>query len=236
MLANASPDPINRIALLNDGDRAYEQRVDEAQARHALETYRKLHEENPDDVEASWRLSMACYFVGLRLTQDNGKKATLFAEGRDAGRAAIEKKTGCAPCYFWSAINMALYGQSVGVLKMLFTLGTVRDYLRKSIELDPTYASAGAYRLLGVIEEKLPGILGGDNDRAREDFKKAIALAPDEPLNYLFMSRLLDDEFSDRNSAIDFAHKGLEIKNIPAKRLESIEAQADLKKWLESLR
>jgi hypothetical protein len=143
--ANASPDPINRIALLNDGDRAYEQRVDEAQARHALETYRKLHEENPDDVEASWRLSMACYFVGLRLTQDNGKKATLFAEGRDAGRAAIEKKTGCAPCYFWSAINMALYGQSVGVLKMLFTLGTVRDYLRKSIELDPTYASAGAY-------------------------------------------------------------------------------------------
>ena len=185
------------------------------------------------DPETGWRLGMACYFVGLRLTHDSDAKEKLFAEGRDAALSAAEHAPDCAACHFWAAINMALYGQEVGVFKMLFSLKDVEAHLKRSIEIDPTYASAGGYRLLGAIREKLPGILGGSNREARNYYLQAIERAPDEPLNYLFLAQLLREHFDNPEGAIAAARQGIAIREIPTERLESIEARADLEAWLQ---
>ncbi|MDR3607539.1 MAG: TRAP transporter TatT component family protein [Oligoflexia bacterium] len=220
-------------ASTEGGDQAYRERKQEAQARVALNEYREALSAAPKDPDAGWRVGMACYFVGLRLTHDSGEREKLFAEGRDASLGAAKIAPGCAPCHFWAAINMALYGQEVGVFKMLFSLKDVEAHLKQSIEIDPTYASSGAFRLLGVIHEKLPGILGGSNRKAREYYSKAIETSPDEPLNYLFMARLLENHFDRLKDAENLAKKGLTLKNIPSERLESIEAQAELQSWLK---
>lgn len=224
-------------AHLEAGDSAYKNRAQENDARAALSQYRAAFKENPQDSDAGWRLSMACYFVGLRLTANSDERKKLFSEGRDSARSAVESsnKNGkkCPECHFWLAINMALYGQEVGVFKMLFTLAEVREHLKKTIDSDPNYASAGAYRLLGVISQKLPGILGGSNSEARDFFSEAIRLAPDEPLNYLFLAHLLSDEFDDKKAALKIAKAGAEIENLPGERLESIEAKEELRVWYE---
>src|SRR5205807_8794803 len=98
---------------------------------------------------------------------DEDEKKNLFAEGREAGLAAIEIDPKCGACHFWTAINMAPYGEAAGVFKMIFTLGSVNDHLKQAAEADPAYAYGGAYRVLGRIQEKLPGILGGSNSRAK---------------------------------------------------------------------
>ena len=77
---------------------------------------------------------------------------------------------------------------------MLFTLGEIRSLLERSYALDPGFAYAGAPRLLGLIDHKLPRLLGGDPDRARRYFEEAIALDPDGPLNYQLYARLLEDQ------------------------------------------
>jgi tetratricopeptide (TPR) repeat protein len=230
---HASPSIASTTASILAGDAAYRERKDEAKARLALAEYRAAHASAPGDPEAGYRLGMACYFVGLRLTHDSDAKEKIFAEGRDAALDAAEKSPGCAACHFWGAINKALYGQEVGVFKMLFSLKDVENHLRRSIEIDPRYASAGGYRLLGVIREKLPSILGGSKREAREFYLKAIELAPDEPLNYLFLARLLRDRFDNPEGAIAAARKGISIKDLPSERLESIESRSELEEWLQ---
>lgn len=231
-LAKSSVEPI-QIKL---GDEAFRERQSPEQARLALESYRAAYLKTPSDPEVAWRLAMACYFVGLRLTQDADTKRSLFAEGRDAGEKSISLAPHCAACHFWTAINSALYGQTVGVFKMLFSLDEIRDHLKATIDIDPSYAYGGAYRVLGLIEQKLPGILGGSNTRARDDFQKAVAVAPDEPLNYLFLARLLKDEFNAPQGAYEVARQALTLPAPTHDRLESREALADLKALIEAPR
>ena len=130
---------------------------------------------------------------------------------------------------------MALYDKTIGILKMLFTLGEIKDHLRESSRVDPKYAYSGAYRLLGLIDQKLPGILGGDDDRAKDYFEKAIATSPDEPLNYEFLARLLRDAFHDREKALAVAKKGLALPMPAEDRLEGREALVSLRKLVDEL-
>ncbi len=202
-------------------------------ALKAYDMYKKIAEQEPTSVEALWRVSLVCYFVGLRVEKDEGKKEIIFNEGRDFGLAAVKLDPECAPCYFWAAINMALFGETKGVFKTLFTLGTVEDHLKKSLKIDPTYAYAGAYRLLGLIEWKLPGILGGSDDEARVYFEKAIEIAPDEPLNFLFYARLLHEEFDDAKRAVDLAKRGVGVPKPTPERMESLEAIDELNEFIK---
>ena len=209
------------------GDAAFRNRADAGNARQALVLYRESYKREPDAASA-WRVSMACYFLGFHLKSEPSQKRELFAEGRDAGVAGVGREEPCVACHFWAAVNMALYGNEVGAFKMLTTLTELRAHLHRSLELDPSFAYGGAYRLLGLIEQKLPGILGGNNRRARDYFEKAIAIAPDEPLNYMFMAKLLHDEFNDKTAAREFARRGKDLAAPALERVESIEAQTEL--------
>lgn len=210
-------------------DDAFRSRKDAAQAQAALTGYRRLAAEHPQDAEAHWRVSMACHFVGLRFAETSDAKLGLFAEGREAGRRAVALSPRCAACHFWTAINMALYGNEKGAFKMLFSLKQILDHLKLSTEADPTYAYSGAYRLLGLIYQKLPGILGGDNDEARRLFARSIATSPEEPMNYLFLAKLLLEEESDDRAIAEIVDKGLEVPPPSADRLESLEALVELR-------
>lgn len=229
--AYATPIP----SLLSQGDESFKHRSAEDQARLALQSYLIAAEKTEyKDVETLWRVAMGSYFVGLRLTHEDAEKEKIFAQGRDAGFKALALKPDCAECHFWTAINMALYGDTVGVFKMLSSLKDIESHLQKTITLNPVYANGGAYRILGLIQQKLPGILGGSNSRAREYFEKAVAIAPNEPLNYQFLSSLLRYELGEKKQALETAEAGAAIAVKDPDRLESIEAQKILTEWIKS--
>jgi hypothetical protein len=218
-------------------DEDFRNRGEPLRARKALASYRELAKSAAqDNPEPHWKHAMACYFVGLRLTDDSDEKATFFAEGRDAGLKAISiQPTNCAACQFWTAINMALLGQTLGVMKSLFTLSEVKEHLRSSIQADPHFANSGAYRVMGLIEQNVPGLFGGSDDRAEEDFEKAVELSPGEPLNYLILARFLDERRHDTERAKKVARAGSEITGLPPDRLEGREALHDLDELLAKL-
>ncbi len=241
-VAQASSSVIPTQVKLDQGrldvaDQAFKERAKPEKAHYALSEYRRMARAAESlgrpDPGVLWRLSMACYFVGMRLTDSSEEKAKIHLEGKKAGLAAVSLAPKCAPCHFWAAINMVLHGQEVGVFKMYFGLSEVESLLKKSIELDPKYAFSGAYRLLGLIQQKLPSVLGGDNDRAKEYFEKAIQSSPDEPLNYLFLAELLRDKFDEPEEALRVARKGALVQKIDAERLEALEAREKLQKWVD---
>ena len=215
------------------GDQAYRERAEPKKAREAIAIYREIYRKNPTS-ESAWRVAMSCYFVGLKLTADESEKTKIFAEGRAAGLFSSEKSPHCAACHFWTAINMALYGQTVGVFKTLFTLKDIQRELKQSLEIDPTYAHAGAYRLLGLIQQNLPGILGGSNSEAKAYFKKAMETAPDEPLNYFFMAKLMR-QMHLAKAALEFAKLGEALPKPAIDRPESIEAQENIQTLIKEL-
>jgi hypothetical protein len=214
---------------LESGDRLYRQRADETKAKQALEIYREFAEKNPMSSEAAWRRSMGCYFVGLRFEKNQDQREKLYAEGRESGRNAIRfAAKPCAECEFWTAINMALYGKEVGPIHTLVTLQEIEAHLRKSIAINPAYADGGAYRLLALIQQKLPGILGGSNQLAQNYYQHAIDAAPEAPLNYLFFSKFENEEFHDLNKANQILLTGLKVKEPAPEELEEKEAWVEL--------
>lgn len=216
-------------------DTAFRERGDDDRTQEALRLYRELHQNSPDDSDAAWRLSMACQFVGMRLTSDLDDKLRLFAEGREAGLAALRTNPQCAACHFWTAINMALYGDTAGIFKMFFSLKTIEEHLKASLEIDPAYAYAGAYRVLGVIQEKLPGILGGSSAQARVYYEKAIETVPDEPMNYVTLAKILNDTYHDKAAARETIRKGLSFPHPATERVESLGAYRELEALLGGL-
>ena len=218
-----------------EGDAAFRARGDKAQATRAYELYKKAYTENPTDAEAGWRYAMICYFMGIKHTTTDEQRREIYSAGRDAGLEALKHNDQCAACYFWTAIDMALYGQATGPFKMFFSLGTIKEYLEKGLRIDPAYAYGGAYRLLGQIDEALPGFLGGSVERAALHYEKAIATVPDEPMNYLFLAKLLAESKKLPEQALGVAKRGLGIPAPSTDRLESNEALQDLRELVKKL-
>lgn len=230
--ANASPVSVEQLKLADD---AFAMRGEPVKSEVAYKLYKEYFAANPENFETGWRFAMASYFVGNRVIKENDKKARIFSEGRDAGLAAIKLNPNCAACHFWTAINMALYGDAVGAVKMLSSVSKIEEHLNESIKLDPKYANAGAYRLLGIIKQKLPGILGGSNKKAREYFEKAIETCKDEPLNYLMLATLYRENLGEPQKALETAKEGLKLDPPSVDRLESLEAYNELKQMVPTL-
>lgn len=239
-LAGASqstpPAPHQDAARFREADEAFRRREDPERAWFALRRYRELDRANPGDAEAAWRLSMAYYFAGMRLAETREEEKRLYGAGRDAGVRAAELQPDCAPCHLFAAVNMALYGQAVGILRMLFTLGKVKSHLRESIALDPYFFDAAALRVLGYIEQELPPILGGSDKRAQRYLEEAIERDPDEPLNYLFYARFLYDERKRPADALRVAERGLQVPEPGYDHLESRDALRSLRNLVAELR
>jgi hypothetical protein len=215
-------------------DQLYLERADFKKARAALDLYRKYFKEHPDDAPCAWRLSMASYFAAFNIETVREKKIKLFGEGRDAGLASLKINNTSAEAHFWTAINMAHYGDLVGVIKMLFTLNNILSHLEESIQINSSYAYGGAYRALGKISESLPRVFGGSNAKAKGFYENAIAIAPDEPINYYFLAELMLLAYKDRTAAVQIAQKGLSFGIPEYYRYESFEGITLLRRFLAS--
>ena len=104
------------------------------------------------------------------------EKLAAYDRGRQAGRRATELAPRDAAAHFWYATNTGRWGQTNGVVRSLFLLSTVREQLAIALELDPNLT--GAYVVAGYVDYEVPGLLGGDLDRAEESFRTALAQVP----------------------------------------------------------
>jgi hypothetical protein len=217
--------------LLDRGDGAFRDRRNPKRAREALEIYREARQKDPKNAQVLWRLAMATQFVGHRLAKADDEKLELFGEGRDAATEAAKLDPDCGPCHFWAGINRAQYGSTSGIFRTIATLGIVRQNLERAAEIDPSYAFGGPNRVLGLIDQKVPGILGGSNSRAVEHFEKAIQAAPDSPLNYLFLAQHHRLEREDDAAFRETLKRAKQkVKVPPPAEVESYEAWRELTK------
>ena len=78
--------------------------------------------------------------------------------------------------HFWYGTNTGRWGQTKGVLRSLFLLPTVREEIQTVLALNPKFTSV--YSLAGSLDYEVPGLFGGDLNRAEEMFRKGLELDP----------------------------------------------------------
>ena len=74
-------------------------------------------------------------------------------------------------------------------MRSLFLLSTVREHLAIAIQLDPTLT--GAHVVTGYVHYEVPGLLGGDLDRAEESFRTALRQLPSFTVARVGLARTL---------------------------------------------
>lgn len=220
--------------LLGEGRQAYRERSDPARARDAYRIFKQNYEANPDDPIAAWHLSMACYFVGIRVEPEPALRKAIHEEGRDIADRAVTLDPGCGPCHLFSAINHALWADQVGIFRVIVGLPLVKNHLERSAGIDPKFAGAAALRTQATIADRLPRMFGGGKGKAREFIEQAIAVAPEEPLNYELLVNLLITRYHDRDRALAVARRALAIPVPGPEYVESRDSLAYMRRFVDA--
>ena len=180
------PPVMNAQTILEQADKLYAERSDLEKAKAAMDMYEKAIHLAPQFTEAYWKISRVAWWLGDHA--EPKEKAALFQKGIDRAKAALNQDNNLVQAHFWLGVNYGSYGEAKGILKSLFLVKPIREEMETVIKLDPTYGGGGGYRLLGVIDYKVPGIAGGSNKRALENLKKAQEIAPNNPFNIYYMA------------------------------------------------
>ncbi len=175
-------------SLLERADACWLQRSDPQKAGEAATLYEKALAEAPSSYDAAWKLARACYWLGENSAED--RKLTVFERGIAAAKKAIALNEGDAAGHFWLGVSYGKYGEAKGILKSLALVDPSKEEMNRVIAIDPAFESGGAYRVLGRIYFKLPGLMGGSNRKAIENLKKAVELGPDRVMNRSFLAEV----------------------------------------------
>jgi len=205
--------------------------VDPEPVERAIESWQRELVLRPDDASLRFRLIEALYFSGhfaardrtqeraradrtLELALDTYQRvvsaAAPEAQRRDldaAAEAALERDLrDAAPAHFWCAISWGVWAMTHGNLAAARrdAAGHIRRHAEVLIELDPRYADAGGWRLLGRLHTatpKIPFVTGWIDRRLGIDLlRRARATSDRDARNALFLAEALLDHAPDRRA------------------------------------
>jgi tetratricopeptide (TPR) repeat protein len=175
--------------LIKKADKKYAKRAKKGAAGEAREAYEKVLAVDPQNIEARWKLARALYWIGTH-TDAKDKKMEIYEAGIRYCQEAVKLDDNCVPCHFWLGVAYGKFGEAKGILQSLGLVPHLKAAMEKVVKLDEKYAHGGAHRVLGRLYNKLPGIKGGDNDKALKHLAKAIEIGPHDLMNRRFLAEV----------------------------------------------
>ena len=218
--------------LKQKADALWAERGDLNKALEAINAYKEVLKQKPDDVGAAVRIANGYWWIGKNSTE-NKDKMTFHDKGVEAGKQAIQINDKEAGAHYWLAVNWAEYGKAKGILKSLFLIKPIQQELNKVKNLDEKYLNGGFYRVNGKVYCEVPGLLGGDRKKCYEYYKKSIEIAPQHLVNHLFLAEAYfeDKDKEKAREEINFIlNAPLEPDFMPDDRLYKRQAEDLLKK------
>jgi tetratricopeptide (TPR) repeat protein len=134
-------------------------------------------------------LSFVQFLYGdVRATTTEDKLAA-YERGREIGKRAVELAPKNPEAHVWYGINTGRWGLTKGVMRSLFLLPTVRQEVDATLALDPRNLRALA--LSGNVFLEVPGLFGGDREKAEQQFRKALEIDPHFTVARVDLARVL---------------------------------------------
>lgn len=196
--ATASPD--QKAALKAEADALWEERGDKAKLQAALAKYEQAYALDAADREIAGRLLRGWYFLGDGHETEKDAKLSAWSTSIEWGKKCLainkeftallqkgdEDEASAAraftvddvPCLYWTSSALGKWAKLTGLTTTLKHLPTVKAYMTRAGELDPTYYYQGPDRYWGAYYAVLPSFAGQDLNKSKEYFDKAIAAQP----------------------------------------------------------
>ena len=182
----------------------WDKRIDRAATEAALADMEKLDAAGGASVEDYVLASRAYYFYSdthLRFAGEDDamlesyqKGISMAEKGMLASSDAFKERVKAGerpedavgsvelngqPAMYWYASNLGRWAKQSGFATLLREKDRIKKIMTRVMELDENYFYGGPHRYFGAMYGLAPGFAGGDMDKSKEHFEKAIALAPD---------------------------------------------------------
>lgn len=199
MLADEPAEKIKQADLLY---KQYEQTESQEPLRQAVAILDALSGSQATNYDVAWRRARAYYSLGDD-AKGNSEKLKLFDQAIQSGKHAVELRPDGVEGHYWLGVSDGEYGQAKGLLKAYSMTKNIRSEMDAVIRINPAYQNGGAYLVLGRMDFELPGLMGGSNKRAIQEYEQGLKVAP----HNLLMKAYLAESY------IDAGRKG-EAKNL----------------------
>lgn len=221
--------------LIAQGDAFFGIRTEDRGAEEAMAAYENALKKADAQVEAFWKAARAAHWVA-----DNSKekktKVIWFEKGIAYAKKAIALEPRSVEAHFWLGANYGSYGESRGVLKSLALVKPIRNEMETVIRLDDKYQGGAGYRVLGVVDYKVPPFAGGSKKRALENLNKAMGIDSTNAFNLYYLAEYFE-AMGDRYKALaqlSLLEKCTPTLDVDAPDLKSIQEKGKkLKKKLD---
>jgi tetratricopeptide (TPR) repeat protein len=183
---------------------------DHADAAASLKHYQAALAAEPNNYEALWKASVAAVDLGEAM-QDKTRQASLYKDGQDYARRAVQVNPNDAAAHFALARAVGRAAQSMGSRDRVKYAGEVRTQALEALRFDPKHAgalhvmgvwNAEVMRLSGVARFMAKNFLGGKvfdsaswND-AQRYLEEAVTIEPNRITHRLDLAQV----YADRNS------------------------------------
>lgn len=171
--------------------------------------------------------------------QRAGKSGTAMEPG-ELGAALLGEKS-AAEVFFWSSVTWGQWALVHGKLQAvrLGAASRIRDDSRTTIAIDPMLEDAGGYRVLGRLHAVSPKVLfftgWVDRENGVRFLRKAVELAPENPINLFFLAEALHENTDRKVEAVEILRKVVALPARPDHLIEDLRVRAnanrDLEKW-----
>jgi tetratricopeptide (TPR) repeat protein len=179
----------------------------------------------------------------VQIARRTGRKPDQIDELSPKEVAALVSAKGGIPeapaIYTWGAVHWGLWGDVYG--RLAAARQGVGDKVRRNGEialaLDERYDRAAPRRVLGrlhTLAPKVPFVTGWvDRDEAVAHLRRAVALAPEELLNHVYLADALLQHFPGKaNEAKEMLRRVLQKKPDPERVVEDERALAEARRLL----
>jgi tetratricopeptide (TPR) repeat protein len=137
------------------------------------------------------RLARLCYLLGELSPKD--EKQQYFEKGKGYAQTLAREQPAWADGHYWLGMNLCGLAEISGPRRGLKMVPHIIEEMEQTVKVNPSYAQAGAHRVLGRIYYACPGwpLSVGNMHESLEHLSLAVALAPDNSTNHLFLAETL---------------------------------------------
>lgn len=171
-----------------------EAQVDAFDEREAIDTYKKVLEEDTENFEALWNISVLHSTVGYRLDEEDNQEE-YYKKAVDYAEKAVQEYPDEGFSYYAMAVAKGRISELKGTREKIRLSHEVQENIRKAVDMMPDHALS--WHLYGVWQSEVAnvgraerfaakfiseGIPEASNEKAEEYLKRAIELNPDNIL------------------------------------------------------
>lgn len=218
---------------LQKGDELLAKRDSVETIKKAMEIYEKELSTHP--YEAGWRLMKAIYHYGDRPEVSKEEKIKLYQKGIDLGKKLTAKYPDRVEAHFWLGVLYGVYGEARGVMKSLFLVKPIKREMNAVLRIDEKYDCGGAYRVLGRLYYKVPGLFGGSKKKSLQYLLKSKEICPNNLLTRIYLAETLKS-LKKKEQAIKELEEGLQLEAPEEDKPEEAKYKKQMEELLKKLK